>query len=346
MVHSLPTASAEMRRRTYVVPIARGHALGSRQGLCGGRKSLRTAGFTFLELTVVVAVLLILATLLYRTGAAAYQRARQLQCVNNLRQIGVALLAYAEVHDGRGPRFPVAPDGAVEPYVSLAAVWDPNQGDIWVDHRDVLIDYTASPSIWVCPLDDLNPHTYRGCTFTQSPGYQGDAVRRWSYGINRALVAGLTGSKGERWWATGIAGNLDSAAEPSRMIAFYHSIPGVGDWQFEMSCSGVNEWMLGGGWNGWRSHGAEGCPLGDDAPPGWANHAGVFPAVMLDGSTVVIRAHRHESDFSVPGGLTNRYPLQAVHGLSWSGAGLGPYVWGAHGEAMWTREWDYESLRR
>ena len=54
-------------------------------------------GFTLVELLVVIAVISLLASMLLPALSQAREKARQLKCVSNLRQCGLALLMYA--HD-------------------------------------------------------------------------------------------------------------------------------------------------------------------------------------------------------------------------------------------------------
>jgi prepilin-type N-terminal cleavage/methylation domain-containing protein/prepilin-type processing-associated H-X9-DG protein len=59
----------------------------------------RSQGFTLIELLVVIAIIAILAAILFPVFAKAREKARQTACLNNQRQIAVAILMWAQDHD-------------------------------------------------------------------------------------------------------------------------------------------------------------------------------------------------------------------------------------------------------
>jgi len=62
-------------------------------------------GFTLIELLVVIAIIAILAAILFPVFARARENARKANCASNLKQLGLAILAYAQDYDEMLPKY-------------------------------------------------------------------------------------------------------------------------------------------------------------------------------------------------------------------------------------------------
>ena len=63
----------------------------------------RPSGFTLIELLVVIAIIAILAAILFPVFAKAREKARQITCASNKKQLGLALVQYIQDNDERMP---------------------------------------------------------------------------------------------------------------------------------------------------------------------------------------------------------------------------------------------------
>src|ERR1039458_8094730 len=81
----------------------------SRSPTASSSTSPPPGAFTLIELLVVIAVIAILAALMLPSLASAREKGWKAACLSNLRQIGLAIHAYASDNDGKIPYGPKAP---------------------------------------------------------------------------------------------------------------------------------------------------------------------------------------------------------------------------------------------
>ena len=60
-------------------------------------------GFTLIELLVVIAIITILAAILFPVFSRARENARRASCLSNAKQMGLAMLQYAQDNDEKFP---------------------------------------------------------------------------------------------------------------------------------------------------------------------------------------------------------------------------------------------------
>src|SRR5258707_4470338 len=77
--------------------------------------------FTLIELLVVIAIIAILAAMLLRALAAAKRKAQKFNCVNNLKQVGLAFRIWSGDNGDRYPMSVPITSGGAQSYVYTSA---------------------------------------------------------------------------------------------------------------------------------------------------------------------------------------------------------------------------------
>ena len=124
-------------------------------------RSSRVRGFTLIELLVVIAIIAVLIALLLPAVQAAREAARRAQCINNMKQLGLAMHNYHQTSNS-------FPTGNIRlPGQTLA----PGAGSCGLD---IFSDCQDTP--WFCLLLPFVEQTNVGNSYNYSLGAEGPKI--------------------------------------------------------------------------------------------------------------------------------------------------------------------------
>lgn len=107
-------------------------------------------GFTLIEILVVLAIVSALAAILFPVFSTVRENARRTSCLSNLRQLGLAIHAYAQDNDDRLPY-------GVDICDKYSNGWNGTPFERRVKHMQMLPDllspYATAHALWRCPSD-------------------------------------------------------------------------------------------------------------------------------------------------------------------------------------------------
>ncbi|MDO8587819.1 MAG: prepilin-type N-terminal cleavage/methylation domain-containing protein [Armatimonadota bacterium] len=132
-------------------------------------------GFTLIELLVVVAIIAILAAILFPVFVKAKQAAKKATCTQNLQQIGKAMRMYASDNDDSLPTNRNLPSGATpnpplnaqcrltfEGFAGTPPQYSSNYVEAITPFVEKLEDARGSETIWRCPAASNNTYPIAG----------------------------------------------------------------------------------------------------------------------------------------------------------------------------------------
>jgi prepilin-type N-terminal cleavage/methylation domain-containing protein len=121
--------------------------------------------FTLIELLVVIAIIAILAAMLLPALAAAKKKAQKINCVNNLKQIGLAFRLWSGDNGDRYPMSQLFASGGASQFVGhngVAPTGANNPGMAFM----VMSNELSTPKIVFCPSDSITGHSSAATNFS------------------------------------------------------------------------------------------------------------------------------------------------------------------------------------
>ncbi len=227
-------------------------------------------GFTLIELLVVIAIIAILAAILFPVFSRAREQARKTQCLSNMKQIGTALMMYAQDWDETLP-------------IWWPPCWgNPNYPPGGLYWTEALMPYLKNVDIFKCPSASGAQHQWWSASCY--PGNYGRPQNNiiCNYGYNLAILNGpRTG-----WWPCPNLAHLSSLVLPAETVVIADCYANLfGPWARidEQTLGGINP-LIGFANGGFNC----GCPATIDVPldvaiNNYARHSGGAVLVFADG---------------------------------------------------------------